>query len=227
MGSVEFSQTAQRPCDQDVVLSGKIPLITSNLPSLSMYSMIQHGSYTARTGLLMPFQWCTSFCATSTAWEHTVASGHFWPINAHHMQVKHYHTTHELYDQSRIFNGIPVVCSDLHQKYYVGKYITLSYYFHTIQAYILVSCSNTMTVSRFIEPKILWYSTSILLNTIEAQLPEIQAEGWKNCQRYSHTLPRCTCIAKMSTQLEPNQKSGPSDIIHLPYSGTPKMYSAH
>ena len=84
-----------------------------------------------------------------------------------------------------------------------------------------------MTVSRFIEPKILWYSTSILLNTIEAQLLEIQAEGWKNCHRYSHTLPRCTCIAKMSTQLEPNQKSGPSDIIHLPYSGTPKMYSAH
>ena len=104
-----------------------------------------------------------------------------------------------------------------------GYHIQVKHY-HT--THILVSCSNTMTVSRFIEPKILWYSTSILLNTIEAQLLEIQAEGWKNYQRYSHTLPRCTRIAKVSTQLEQNQKSGPSDIIDLPYSGTPKMYSA-
>ena len=166
----------------------------------------------------MPFQWRTLFCATDTAWERTVPSCHFCPINSYHIQVKHYHTTHELYDQSRIFNGIPVVCSDLHQKYCVGKYITLSYYFHTIQAYILVSCSNTMTVSRFIEPKILWYSTSILLNTIEAQLLEILAECWKNCQRYTHTLPRCTCIAKKGTPLEHHQKSDPSDIAFLEYS---------
>ena len=49
MWSAEFSQTAQCPCDQDIVLSGKILLITSNLPSLCMYSMIWHDSHTART----------------------------------------------------------------------------------------------------------------------------------------------------------------------------------
>ena len=132
MGSVEFPQTALCPCDQDVVLSGKILLITSNLPSLSMHSVIWHESHIARTTFRVPFQWCTSFCATSTVWKHTVQSCHFCPINAYHIQVKHYLTTHGLYNWSRIFNGIPVVFFDLGEKYCVGKYDPPSYYFHTI-----------------------------------------------------------------------------------------------
>ena len=126
-----------------------------------------------------------------------------------------------------MFNGIPVVCLYLHEKYCVGKYDTRAYYFHTIQAYMLVSCFNIMTVSKLIGPNILWYLTSTLLNIIEALLLEILAEYWNNCQRWSYTLPRCTRIAKASTLLEQSQKSGPSDIIHLLYIGTPKAYSAH
>ena len=41
---------------------------------------IPYMAYTARIKFSMPFQWCTSFSATSTTWECTVASGHFWPI---------------------------------------------------------------------------------------------------------------------------------------------------
>ena len=52
MGSVKISQTAQCPCDQDIVLSGKILLITSNLPSLCMHSIIWHESYIARTSMV-------------------------------------------------------------------------------------------------------------------------------------------------------------------------------
>ena len=96
-----------------------------------------------------------------------------------------------------------------------------------IQTYMLVTCSNIMTVSKLIRFKILWYSTSTLLNVMEALLLEIPAEWWNNCQRYSHTLPWCTCIARIGIPLEWHHKSGPSDIIHLLYSGTSKAYSAH
>ena len=92
---------------------------------------------------------------------------------------------------------------------------------------MLVSCSNIMSVSKLIGPNILWYLTSTLLNIIEALLLEILAERWNNCQRCSYTHPQCTRIAKASTLLEQSQKSSPSDIIHLPYSGTPKAYSTH
>ena len=40
MGLAKFSQTAQCLSCKDIVLSGKIPLITSNLPSLCMGSMM-------------------------------------------------------------------------------------------------------------------------------------------------------------------------------------------
>ena len=92
---------------------------------------------------------------------------------------------------------------------------------------MLVSCSNIMAMPNLIELKIQWYSTSTLLNIMEALLLEILAESWNNCQRYSHTLPRCACIARISTPLAQQHKSGPSDIIHLLYSGTSKAYSAH
>ena len=111
--------------------------------------------------------------------------------------------------------------------YYMGNYDTPSNYFYTIQAYMLVPCSSIMAMPNLIGLKIRWYSTSNLLNIMEALLLEILAESWNNCQRYNHTLPRYTCIASMSTPLERKHKSGPSDIIHLLYSGTPKAYRAH
>ena len=132
MWSAGFSQTAQCLGRKDIVLSGKIPLITSNLPSLCMRSMIWNESHTARTEFPMSSQWYTPFCTTSTVWERTMLSCYFCSINAHHMQVKHYHTTHKLYDYSQIFDGISVVCVDLHEKYCIGRYfyiLPLFYHF--------------------------------------------------------------------------------------------------
>ena len=115
----------------------------------------------------------------------------------------------------------------LRQMYCVGNYDTASYYFHTILAYMLVSCSNIIAITNLIRHIIQWYPTTHLLNIIEALLLEILAEWWNNCQRYRCTLPRCTCIAGRCTPLERHHKSGPIDIIHLLYSGTSKAYSAH
>ena len=88
-------------------------------------------------------------------------------------------------------------------------------------------CHAIIAMPNLIGLKIQWYSTSNLLSIMEALLLEILAEWWNNCQRYSHTLPRCTCIAGINTPLERHHKSGPIDIIHLLYSGTSKAYSAH
>ena len=64
----------------------------------------------------------------------------------------------------------------LRKMYCVGKYDTASYYFHTILAYMLVSCSNIIAITNLIRLKIQWYSTTNLLNIIEALLLEIVAE---------------------------------------------------
>ena len=78
MGSVKISQTAQCPCEQDIVLSGKILLITSNLPSLCMHSMIWHESYIARTSMVH-FILCYKYCMGTY-------SG-IWPFLAHQWQL--------------------------------------------------------------------------------------------------------------------------------------------
>ena len=151
-------------------------MITSNLPLPSMHSMIQHESHTARTVFLMPFQWCTLFHAESTAWERTMAFGHFWPIHGYYIQVKHQYTTHEPYDQSRIFNANAMVSLVLRKLYCVGNFDAPSPFFYIFQVCRLVTCSHIMIVSTLIECKMFQTPIGIKVNIMGAPLLVILTE---------------------------------------------------
>ena len=150
-------------------------MITSNLPLPSMHSMIQHESHTAGTEFPMPFQWCTSFCATSTAWERTTVSCYFCPINAHHMQVKHYHTTHKLYDYSQIFDGISVVCVDLHEKYCIGRYFYILPLFYHFSKLHTGQMLPQLTLSRWLESHVQDLLSCTTPNTIKVLAPDVSS----------------------------------------------------